>query len=139
MSCIAIGAGETLDDQLHALKWLTQETETFLTCSGRGELRLWDLRQAGGQCVMKLPLGPSQLGPSNVADKDGSYGMAVCGHKCVSLSNSGSLQLQDLREGFKKPLACTQLPVREKSHLYWSQPTPPQGRHTRPSVQVRSS
>lgn len=115
---ISQGPKSDLDTPLHAVGFLPCEIETFLTCSGDGELTLWDLRQAvGAQKFFKNPIQNVFKEPTCPPNQYPPYAMAVSDHgsQCVCLSSAGELQLYDIRGASQQPQATCQLPTRAKS------------------------
>lgn len=134
---ISQGPKSDLDTPLHAIEFLPHEIETFLTCSGGGELTLWDLRQAAAaQIFSKNPIQNISKEPQCPPNQHPTYTMAVSdqGGHCVSLSSAGELQLYGMRGASWQPQATCQLTTRAKSSLwnhFSSQKTA-----SRPCVQV---
>ena len=131
---IIIDSGDSDDSSLHGLVFLPKDTTTFVTNTGRGELIVWDSRQAAGD-VMKFSMKPlSNTHPSAVTDEGLLYAMAVCGEGklCACLSEVGDLQLFDMRGTSHQSVVACQLPVRVQSSHFMARKIA-----SKPCVQVR--
>ena len=123
---------------LYGLDWLPGETRVFLTCSGLGELTMWDSRQSAGRGALNFSTEPLSRNVTSEEPPTVQYSMAVCGSKCVSLSATGEVVLYDTRGPSRQPLATSQLPTATtKSFLQWNSHTAGHKVLTRPCVKVR--
>ena len=147
-SCTDQGSASN-DTVLHSLRCLPQHPQTFISCSGRGDLTIWDSRQSGETTALNF--SPRSLAefsskePTTGDDheKERLYAMAVgCGCKCACLSDAGLLLMYDVRGSVSsQTLASVQLPTRNESSFLWSQFTAAAQIVTsqRPCIQVRPS
>ena len=122
---------------IHALESLSEDSNTFLTCSNRGELMLWDARTLNRGSLIFTPSPAAGVKrPTADGEEQGAHGMVVCGDKCATLSDSGRLNVYDRRGASSwLPLASSDLHSSE-SVSSWSGFKTPGHQPIRPCVQV---